>query len=122
MRAIDAARRADADDGDVGIVKLVGQSGDGLDPAIGMGGGEQLVETGLVNRRAAFIEGGNLGLADIDPDDRVALTGDAARRGRADVTQSENGNFHKYSPNGRDPGCGAGLARPPKWCNAQWLF
>lgn len=107
VRAIDAARRADADDGDVGIVELVGELRGCGDPAIGMGGREQIVEPRFVDRRAARVKGGDLGLADVDSDDRVALTGNAARSGRADVTQSENGNFHdqsfKVRPSGRRP-------------------
>jgi hypothetical protein len=97
VRPIDAARRADADNGEIGIVKVVREPGGRLDPAIGMGGGDQVNEPGLGNRRAAFVEGSNLGLADIDADDRVALAGDAACSGRADLAQSENGNLHDES-------------------------
>jgi hypothetical protein len=86
------------------IVEFVDEFRGRGDPAIGMGGGEQIVEPGFVDRCAAFIERGDLGLTDIDPDDRVALTGDAARSGRANVTQSENGNFHDQSPKVRPSG------------------
>lgn len=98
MRAIDAAGRADADNRHVAIVQLIGQAGDCCDAAILVGGSDQIVEPGFIHRRAAFIQRSDLGVADIDPDDGVPLAGDATCGSGADVTQSENGNFHKYSP------------------------
>jgi hypothetical protein len=97
VRAIDAAGRADTDDGDVAIVQLVGQTGDGVDPAIGMGSGDQIVEARFIDRRAPRIQRGDFRIADIDPDDGVPLAGNASCGGGADVTQSENGNFHENS-------------------------
>jgi len=101
MRTIDSARRADAHDGDVGIVELVRQRGHSRNATIGMGGGNQIIKAGFIDRCAAFVKRGDLGLADIDPDDRVPLAGDAACGGRADIPQSEYGNLHEQSPKAR---------------------
>ncbi len=80
MRTIHAAGRADADDGDVAIVQLIGQLRGGGDPAILVRGLDQGIEARFIHRRTARIEGIDFRLSDIDPDHAVALTGDAASR------------------------------------------
>jgi hypothetical protein len=69
-----------------------------------MGGGDQVIETRFLNRRTPLIERSNLGFTDIDAEDGVALTGNTACGGRADIAEAEYCNFHDRSPKTRPAG------------------
>jgi hypothetical protein len=116
VRAIDTARRTDADDREVRGVERIADFQPRLQAPVGARIGNQVVQPRLVHRRAAGVDRVDLALADIDADDAVALARDTACSCAPDIAETEDDYLQMpFRPAPRV--LGRGLTARPRRCN-----
>ena len=92
--AVFAARRADANQRQVGISDRLGRARRRPQPTRIDAFLEQRIETRLDDRAAAAVDGGDLLGIDVDADDVMSIGGEVRRGNAADVAQAEYGDSH----------------------------
>jgi hypothetical protein len=96
--AVLAARRADADQRDVGVAHRLGGARRRAQPAVGAVRLDQLVESVLDDRAASVVEARHLVGIHVDADDVVAVLGKTGGGYAADIPQTKNRHVHISSP------------------------
>ena len=104
--AVLAARRADANQRQVGISDRLGRARrrpqtTRIDAFL-----EQRIETRLDNRAAAAVDGGDFLRIHVDADDVMSIGGEVRRGNASDVAQAEYGDSHTVAVLSRDSGLG----------------
>ena len=87
-------RRADADDGQFGVSDGVGATLRGAEQALGLRALQQFVQAWLDDGRDAVVEVLDLGRMHVHADDVMAVAGEAPRRDRSHVAQTEDADSH----------------------------
>ena len=96
--AVLAARRADAEQRDVGAADGVRGVGGRAQAAVRDALAQQILEAGLDDRTAASVDRRHLVGVDVDADHLVAVTGERRRRHAADIAKAKHGHSHRTSP------------------------